>query len=405
MNNDRMHRLVLTTMPGLEEVAEGECRELGLSGLQVEPGRVLARCEDGELAATVRRLNAEARCLDRVGVVLLEATVSGLDEAEAAIHEAPLEKWVAAGKSFAVRAVRRGGHGFQSPELAGAVGAAVIDSLRTRRGDRAPVDLDDPDVVLRVDLEDDRMLVWIDTTGYRALHERSWRGYLHMASMRPTVANLLLRLAGWGRDDGRVLVDPFCGGGTIPIEAASILDGQSSGRQRPFPWAWERVPRLAANSGTGDRPFDLAGDSAVDPPPPGNDEAPRRIVGVERFRRHLDGAIANARLAGVAGRIRFVGGLAERLERHGPRGFFAGALVVTNPPFGRRVASPRRMARTYAAAATSWAEAGVERVVTLTVLADAMHEALDGAGFGVERALPAVYGRSAVTVFVAGARP
>lgn len=387
-----MPELLLTTTEGLEAVAAAECGELGFPSRSITPGTLFVPVTEAMLAPSVRRLNALTRCVDRVGVLLAEADIDGLAEAEAVARRAPLGDWMPAGSSFAVRAVRRGEHEFRSPDLAGAVGAATIEAIESSRGDRPPVNLDDPDIVLRVDLRQRRLLLWLDTTGYKALHDRRWRVYTHMASMRPTVANLLLRLAG----PYTALVDPFCGGGTLPIEAVLQALDVPPARLRPGGWAWQRHPELAGPLPSEAEVERAVGGDAESPLPP--------VFGVERFRRHLRGAHDNARRAGVWDRLRFIGGRAEQLDRVGPLDAYRGATVVTNPPFGRRVASVATIERLYRDAAAAFARAGVARVVTLAERYELMGEALESAGLTVCRRIAVRYGDTPVSAFVAEAR-
>ncbi len=379
-----MH-LIVTTVPGLEEVAAEEIAALGLRAAPLLPGRLLAPAADTHLVALVRRLNRQLRCAERVGLLLGRAQVDRLEQVEEFTRALDPGAWLGPGESFAVRGLRRGRHAFSSMQLAGAVGHAILEACRAVRGVRPAVNLDDPDAVFRAELFEQEFVLWLDTTGYDALYVRAWRLYAHMASMRPSTANLLLRLAG-GPAAG-TLLDPFCGGATILVEAAHAAAGVAPGAVRGRPWAWQRMRAFAPGKKEG------ATDSAVAP-------LLLRLVGVERFRRHVEGALQNVRAAGLGGRIVVHCGLAERCDellRPGERPLW----VVTNPPFGRRVASVRRVARLYREAAAAWARLRAARVVTLAERGEPMAEALEAAGFALRRRLPAVYGRTPVEVFVA----
>jgi len=263
-----------------------------------------------------------------------------------------------------VRYTRQGRHDFNRQDLGSAVGAGIIARFREREDARPAVDLDQPDVIVRADLFDDQLLLWIDTVGDRDLSWREYRGYAHMASMRPMFANLLLRLAGWTVDadlGAFQLVDPFCGSATILIEASLIA-------QRADP---ERVGA---------------------------------VHGVERFPGHVLGATGNIKAAGLTEHVVIHAGLAEETDLLLPRrreDDVRQRLVVTNPPFGRRVANPRQVDAIYRAVTLSWARADVRRVVTLAERAASMADSLTAAGYTIERRSRAVYGATPVTVFVA----
>jgi len=383
-----MNRLLLTTMPGLEAVAAAELmQEFGLHAVAAGPG-VLESAATSGLPALVRDLNHRATCVDRVGILLDAGSVDSLESIGAMARELDVCAWLEPGARFAVRSTRVGAHGYRSPQIAAAVGAAVIAAVTARRGQRPTVDLDDPEVIFRADVRDGRLWLWLDTTGDVALHHRTWRRYTHMASMKPTVANLLLRLSGWC---GEPLIDPFCGGATIPIEAASRAAGIAPGRFRAGGWAWQSLPALR---------------DATQPAPSGDTAAARRrsagsIAGIELFDRHLAGAIDNVGRAVVEGSVQLMSGRAEELGTLLPVGSTAGAFVVTNPPFGRRVSSAHKVATLYRDAAAAFARAGVRRVTTLAELRTPMREALLGAGFSRLQEQPATYGRTPVGVFVA----
>ena len=351
-------QLIFETMPGLEFVAAEEIDDLaGFLPTAIAPGRLVGRAPAGR--PMIEALADGLRCVERFGALIAEARVCDLADVEAATVAAPLQRHLRLDQTFAVRGARRGAHEFNQQGLASAVGAGVCSVFEQRHeGARPAVDLDGPDVILRADLFDDQLLLWADAIGDRGLGERRYRHYKHMASMRPTVAQLLLRLAGWalpGPFEDAVLVDTFCGSATVLIEGGLLL-----------------------------------------PPTRG------RLHGVERFSTHVQGAIENIARAGLEFSIHVHQGMAERADEaiaHLPRD--RPRLVVTNPPFGRRVARPGQVETLYREAAAAWHRLGAQRVVTLTERKRAMTAAIEAAGFEIEEALPARYGVIPVTVFVA----
>lgn len=395
-----MDRLIFTTMAGLEAVAAAELREHGLAAAAAGRGVLEARVEPAGTPGRVRRLNRALRCVQRVGVRIGRGRVGGLDEIREWARSLPFRELFEPPATFAVRAERYGRHDFQRPEIERAVGGAVQASFEASGLSPPSVDLTDPDALVRVQLEDEQIVVWLDTTGYRGLHVRRYRRYAHMASMRPTVANLLLRLGGWAGEG--TLLDPFCGSGTIPIEAATIARGIDAGRLRGEPWAWERLEVFAAagaaDSASTARPV-VPGAAGVAPD--------FRIVGIERFSGHLQGGAENAALAGMVDDLTLVPTKAQDCDRilagfggdePGPQPL----RVVTNPPFGRRVGFRSETRNLYRATAGAWRRAGAERIALLAENATLMQEALEEAGFAIEERLPAAYGAIDVVAFLAG---
>lgn len=390
-----LKRLVLEVVPGLESVACGELEEnFGLEGSPLLPGRVVVPLAPEDVGPVVRALSSGARCLDRVGILLRDERGAGtLEEIGELAASVEFQRLWAAGTSFAVRARRKGRQSFHSPAIERTVGSAINRVLRAARGRPGNVDLESPDVVVRADLRDQRLLLWLDTTGYRALHRRSYREYNHMASMRPTVANLLLRLSGWTGEGA--LVDPFCGSATIPIEAALCARGRAPAEFRGEGWLWQRHPWLQ--------------EGPEWPPVPSGREGGTGallILGVERYANHLQGGLRNAARAGVQEAITLYEGKAERLpDIVTDTGIDpAGGTVVTNPPFGRRVGDTSMLASLYGEAARACADVGVATIVTIAERSKPMEEALDGAGFELEAVLPVIYGSTPATVFKAVSR-
>ena len=196
---------------------------------------------------------------------------------------------------------------------------AVVDRFRERTGVRPSVARTEPDLPIHLHLWRDRATLSLDTSG-EALHRRGWRVHQGRAPLAENLAAALVRLAEW--DERSPLVDPFCGSGTLAIEAALSAAGRPPGGQRGF--AFERW-----------RDHDAAGwaaarAAAVAPGPArrvpivlGSDVDPERVAE----------ARANAESAGVAERVRFEVADARTVELK--RGW--NAWLVSNLPYGVRV--------------------------------------------------------------------
>jgi putative N6-adenine-specific DNA methylase len=206
---------------------------------------------------------------------------------------------------------------------------AVCDQLRERFGERPSVDTRDPDLPLALHLDGEVAIVSVDTSG-DPLFKRGWRLEAGEAPLKETLAAAMLAAAGWtGRpESGGALVDPFCGSGTIAIEAAQIACGHAPGLGRRF--AFERQQPFAEPALR--RAWDSARQKArarIHPPavPVHASDISFRMVEIAR---------RNAERAGVAEAIEFHGG--DALERPAPSlpPGLDGTLMV-NPPYGERL--------------------------------------------------------------------
>jgi 23S rRNA G2445 N2-methylase RlmL len=208
-------RLLATTNRGFESVSADEIAELTGASPETERPGLLGFDGDGDALA---RLHCRARTLNRILVELVRAPLETLADTYDHTHALPLAEYLAPDQPIAVRATRIGEHEFTSMDVAERVGQAIVDGVRDATGERIPVDLDDPEVVFRAFVREDRFRLAIDATGQTSLHRRPYRVHQHDAPVRPTMAAALCRLADLGPDTA--VHDPMCGCGTVPIEAA-----------------------------------------------------------------------------------------------------------------------------------------------------------------------------------------
>ena len=199
---------------------------------------------------------------------------------------------------------------------------AIADRMRERFGERPSVDRAAPDVQVVAHLSQQRADLYLDLSG-EPLFKRGWRLEKGEAPLKENLAAGLLAGAGW--TPAVALHDPFCGSGTIPIEAACIATRRAPGLGRRF--AFERLLGFDARAWS-----DIQGQAreAVD------ERAQFRISGSDISTRVIQTALANAQRAGLA-----------RSMRDGTLGFSAGdartapapaaaGLIVTNPPYGQQ---------------------------------------------------------------------
>lgn len=371
-----------TTITGLEDVAASECEEL--AGVRAKPdvGKVFF---DAALREAVK-LNLASRTIHRVFLLIVRAEIATLEDVYRAAREVDYTGLINPEQSFAVRAERHAKHyPFTSLDIAATVGRAVIHSYKSARGVRLRVDLDDPDVEIYCLLRDSELLIGLNTTG-QSLHRRFYRVFHHRAALQPTIAAGMLRLAGWRRDES--LLDPMCGGGTIPIEAAlmarRIPPGLRMGRL-----ALENLPFLDPQL-TREVAEELEG--AVNPsyrsPIKGSDASPKSVEGARR----------NAEAAGVADTLELRVSDALRMEEwleEEPE------HVIVNPPYGLRM-GVKDIERFYKRFLESLGKAAPKAKLTAIVSKPTLFSrALESSGYQQLRRREVMYGRLRATIISA----
>lgn len=211
----RATRLLLTTVPGLEDLLLEEASRLlrVVKRAEARRGRVLLECNRSLGAAELSYLVSRLTLAEKAYVVALEAKIRSLEDVARAVKRdlERLEEVLRPPAYFAVEAERVGEHPFTSHDVAREVGTA-IQNLRPV----PPVSLDDPDVLLYAEVIGDEFRLCIDLIPFMSLRDRGYRVYFHPSSLNPIVARAMCRIAGVQRGD--VVVDPMCGSGTIVVE-------------------------------------------------------------------------------------------------------------------------------------------------------------------------------------------
>ena len=281
--------------PGLEPLVVAELADLG-----VRPEPATARVG---FAATTRQLYAvclrsavASRVLVRVAQFPAR-TFADLEREATAVDWTP---WTPGGGTFRVIAVKS--------RLIHT--AAVAERLQRAAGGPGPI----PFVVR---LDHDQVTISADAGG-EPLHHRGWRLDPGRAPLRPTLAAAALRTIGW--DGTSPLIDPFCGSGTIAIEAAGVAAGLAAGRLRPF--AFQGWPSFAPGTWAS-----VQGELRTAAHPPAV-----VVVAADREEGACAATTANALRAGVSVHVRCQP-VSELEPPPGPPGW-----LVTNPPWGGRIA-------------------------------------------------------------------
>ncbi|KIL39774.1 N-6 DNA methylase [Gordoniibacillus kamchatkensis] len=313
--------LVAACAMGLEAIVARELKELGYAEQTVENGRVVFRGD--ELA--VARTNLWLRTADRILVRMGQFTATTFDELFEGVKALGWAGWIPEDAQFPVEGRSHKSQLSSVPACQGIVKKAVVESLKQVYGTSWFAETG-PRYTIEVSLLNDVATLTLDTTG-PSLHKRGYRKLVTEAPLKETLAAALVLLSRWSPQ--RPLYDPFCGSGTIPIEAALIGWNIAPGLRREFAAeAWDRLPPEL---------WDDARDEAYDAV---RDDVPLDIAGSDIDSAAIDVAVAAAKAAGLARELRF---RVEPVAAAKPRGDY-GALI-TNPPYGERLGDQREAER------------------------------------------------------------
>jgi 23S rRNA G2445 N2-methylase RlmL len=351
--------LFATCAPGVEPALHAELAALHFARVERQVGGVYFEGDELDVWRANLLLRTAIRVLRRVA----RFSARSEDELYAGAREVAWERFVRPDGTLAVTAHSSDSELFHTGFLAQLAKDAVVDRFRDATGMRPSVDKDDPDLGIRVQLVKDRCTLLVDTSG-PSLHKRGWRRYQGRAPLAETFAAALPMLSGWDRR--APLVDPFCGSGTILVEAALYAAGRAPGAFRDS-FAFERLPGH-------DAPRYAALREELCAPRP----LPRklRLIGSDSDPERVAGARENLAAAGFADEV----SLEVRDARAVAWKPGWNAWIVTNPPYGERIGDARELAGLYTELGASLhRQARGYRLALLTgsaALADALR--LDG---------------------------
>jgi tRNA (guanine6-N2)-methyltransferase len=317
-------RFFATTVIGLEDVASKEVESLTGARAELDVGRIAF---EGSLE-DVYRLNLKASTINKVFIELCRSTFEGLNDIYRLAKSLDYTWILDAQQTFAIRSERIGVHNFTSMDVSRVAGQAVIDSFANATGKRLKVNLDEPDVEIYCLVRNSDFIMGVNTTGV-SLHKRGYRVYSHPAALKPTIASAMLRIGGWTQV--KSLIDPMCGGATIPIEAALEASGIPPNHLRKD-FAFLKLKICSQKDFEKVRAETLA---------KRKEKGAYAIYAMEKFAKHMQGGIENAKKAGVHEAIKFKIGDATNPRDYPEEKF---DLIVVNPPYGLR-ANPKEGVR------------------------------------------------------------
>ena len=322
-DSDSALTLIATCAFGLESIVRRE-----LSGIDIDASvESSGRLKFSGSIATLIAANTHLRCADRVLIEVAQFDAPDFDALFDTTKAIDWSRWIPVDGRFPVEAKSISSMLTSVPAIQRSVKKAVSEALATQHAsgvgeDRAT--LNETGALFRIEaaLLRDRVSLTIDTTG-RSLHRRGYRTDITAAPLKETMAAALVLLSYWR--NGRPFLDPFCGSGTIPIEAAMIGRRIAPGinRLREQDFAFSDWPSISAAD------VDAVIEQAVANELPSLDV---RLVGRDIDPRALRAARDNARRAGVENDVHFEPG--DVRQTNSPQRF---GCLVTNPPYGERI--------------------------------------------------------------------
>ena len=321
----KKYELIAPCHFGLEAVLKREITDLGYDVIKVEDGR-LTFFGDEE---AVSRANVFLRSAERVLIKIGAFHAETFEELFQGTRALPWEEYIPRdGKFWVAKAASVKSKLFSPSDIQSVMKKAMVERLKQtyrtgwfeENGDSFP---------LRVFLKNDEVTVGLDTTG-ESLHKRGYRKLTAKAPIAENLAAALILLTPWRGD--RILVDPFCGSGTIPIEAAMMAVHMAPGMNRDFAaCSWEHLVEKRNWYDAVDEASELI-DWNVDTDIQGYD-IDDRMVSISR---------ENAKLAGVEGKIHFQRRPLSQLSHPKKYGF-----LITNPPYGERLEEKEKLPALY----------------------------------------------------------
>lgn len=304
-----------TAAKGVEEVLANEIRSLGIPDPCLEKGGVRFR---GDLGACYKA-NLWLRTAQRILMPVAEFPCDSPETLYEGVRSIPWARYLTPDMTLAVSCNLRDSAMTHSGFTALKTKDAIVDSIRDSHGRRPNVDTVDPDLLVNVHLVRNRCTVSLDTSG-TGLDKRGYRLETKEAPLRETLAAAIIELSRW--DGTSTLVDPLCGSGTIPIEAALKASRRPPGLIRSG-YGFQRWPAYDASLWR--NIFREAREQALS-------ELPVSILGSDASSGAIRNARRNAERAGIAQFVTF--GNRDIGDVSPPP---SPGIVLCNPPYGVRL--------------------------------------------------------------------
>lgn len=314
-------KILVSSSFGLEAVTKRELLSIGIDKAPAFEGRLHI---DGDFK-TVAEVNMFLRTAERVHILLGEFTASTFDELFDNLLEIKFEEFIGKDGAIVVNAKSRNSVLFGLTAIQSVGKKAIVNRLMkaynintlTEEGARYNIELS---------FFKDNVMVSLDTSGM-PLHKRGYRDKVWTAPIKETMASALIMLSVWNKD--RAFIDPFCGSGTIPIEAALIGSNIAPGINRKFAFEdWDMVDKSIIEQNR-QKANDLI-----------DNNQKLRISGFDIDSRAL--ALANYHAEKAKVKVHF-----ETSDMRNIKSKYKYGVIVTNPPYGERISDNKEIISLY----------------------------------------------------------
>lgn len=308
--------LIAKTFQGLEEVLATELKNLGAHNVAIGR-RMVSFTGNKEM---MYRANFCLRTAIRILKPIKHFKAKDADEVYEAVKSVEWDRYIDLQTTFSVDSVVYSQEFRHSKFVAYKVKDAIVDYFREKTGQRPNIRVTNPDLKLNIHISEDLCTLSLDSSG-ESLHHRGYRVATVEAPINEVLAAGLIMLTGWkGECD---LIDPMCGSGTIPIEAALIARNIAPGIfRREFAFErWKDFDRTLLdniyNNDSQERPFE------------------HKIYGYDLNASAVAAAEANAKSAHVTDAVTLQQQNFQKFTQPAEK-----SIIIMNPPYGERIASP-----------------------------------------------------------------
>ncbi|OFI01414.1 ribosomal RNA large subunit methyltransferase L [Clostridium acetireducens DSM 10703] len=306
-------KAIATSAFGIEAIVAKELKALGFKDLEIENGKVTYLTNEEGICKS----NIWLRCADRVFIDIAEFEATSFEDLFQQTKAIPWEQYLPEDANFIVNAKSVKSQLFSLSDIQSIVKKAIVEELKTvylkdwfeETGSKYPI---------LVSILKDKVTISIDTSG-DALHKRGYREVGSLAPLKETLAAAMIKISGWKGETP--LIDPFCGSGTIPIEAALIGLNIPPGINRHFACEkWDIIPKDVWKKVRKEAYAAIEYDNVLS------------IEGYDIDERVVKIAMENAEKAGVDDCIHFQRRSVSELSSSKKGGF-----IICNPPYGERL--------------------------------------------------------------------
>lgn len=320
-----VYELIAPCHFGMESVLKREITDLGYEISKVDNGKVYFRGDE----SAISRANVFLRTAERVLINCAEFEARTFTELFDAVEAIDWSQYIPKdGKFWVAKAASVNSALFSPSDIQSIIKKAMVKSLSKKYGiEQFPED--GASYPFRVFLMKDVVTVGLDTTG-ESLHKRGYRKLVSKAPVAENLAAAMIMLSPWRGD--RILIDPFCGSGTIPIEAAMIAANIAPGMNREFiSQSWDNIIKRKHWYEVTNESHDLV-----------NMNIETDIQGYDIDGDIIKSAKQNASMAGVDKLIHFQKRPVAELNHPKKYGF-----IISNPPYGERIGDKELMPKLY----------------------------------------------------------